>query len=143
VKRLVLLFAALGAALAIVAVVLSDDGLLKENHRAEAQTTSRPNIVFVMADDLDERSMQELPGIRQVMGSNGTTFQNAYVTDPLCCPSRATFLRGQYPHNHDILGNAPPRGGGEQKFWDLGRDRSTVATWLKGAGYRTSYIGKY
>jgi N-acetylglucosamine-6-sulfatase len=87
--------------------------------------------------------MQDLPGItRDVMGSNGITFENAYVTFPLCCPSRATILRGQYPHNHNILHNVPPAGG-EQKFRDLGLDRSTVATWLKGAGYRTSYIGKY
>jgi N-acetylglucosamine-6-sulfatase len=77
------------------------------------------------------------------MGSNGTTFENAYVTDPLCCPSRATILRGQYPHNHTILSNDAEEGGGEQKFRDLGLDRSTIATWLKGAGYRTSYIGKY
>ncbi len=96
-----------------------------------------------MTDDLDERSMEDLPGIREdIMGSNGTTFENAYVTFPLCCPSRATILRGQYAHNHTILHNVPPDGG-EQKFRDLGRDRSTVATWLKGAGYRTSYIGKY
>jgi arylsulfatase A-like enzyme len=137
------LFTALGAAVVIVGVVFSGDVLLRENQQVEAQTTS-PNIVFVMADDLDERSMEDLDSLSQLMGStNGTTFQNAYVTDPLCCPSRATILRGQYPHNHTILGNTPPRGGGEQKFRDLGRDRSTVATWLKGAGYRTSYIGKY
>ena len=134
-KRLVLLFTTLGTAMAIVGVVSSGNGLLKENQRVEAQTTSRPNIVFVMTDDLDERSMEDLDSLRQLMGgSNGTTFENAYVTDPLCCPSRATILRGQYPHNHNILGNIPREGGGEQKFRDLGLDQSTMATWLKGAG---------
>ncbi len=76
------------------------------------------------------------------MGSNGTTFENAYVTYSLCCPSRATFLRGQYPHNHHILGNSLPQGGAG-KFRELGLDKSTIATWLNGAGYQTKYIGKY
>ena len=73
----------------LVVVLLSGEGLLKEERGAEAQTTGRPNIVFVMTDDLDERSMEQLGGIRQVMASNGTTFENAYVTYSLCCPSRA------------------------------------------------------
>src|SRR5215208_4526254 len=77
------------------------DGLLTENQRAGAQAAERPNFVFVLTDDLDERSMDDLPGIRDVMGANGTTFENAYVTFPLCCPSRATILRGQYAHNHN------------------------------------------
>src|ERR671914_2153513 len=114
--------------MSVVMVVLSTDGLLSENRGAEAQTTSRPNIVFVMTDDLDERSMEQLGGIKQVMGSNGTTFNNAYVSYSLCCPSRATILRGQYPHNHDIRYNAPPLGG-EAKFRSSGFDQSTVATW--------------
>ncbi|MBA2565701.1 MAG: sulfatase-like hydrolase/transferase, partial [Gemmatimonadetes bacterium] len=72
-----------------VVLVLSGDELLKENQQAEAQTAERPNIVFVMTDDLDERSMEQLGGIRDIMGTNGTTFKNAYVTYSLCCPSRA------------------------------------------------------
>jgi N-acetylglucosamine-6-sulfatase len=125
-----------------VVLLLSGDGLRTENQKAEAQTAERPNIVFVMTDDLDERSMEQLDGIREVMGTNGTTFENAYVTYSLCCPSRATILRGQYPHNHEIIGNGLPEGG-EEKFRNLGLDRSTIATWLDGAGYRTKYIGKY
>jgi N-acetylglucosamine-6-sulfatase len=101
------------------AMALGELLLLGDDQRADAQTTSRPNIVFVMTDDLDERSMQDLPGIREVMGSNGTTFENAYVTYSLCCPSRATILRGQYPHNHNILDNSGPLGG-EDKFHNLG-----------------------
>jgi N-acetylglucosamine-6-sulfatase len=130
------------AAMAILGLVLAGDGLLTDERTADAQTASRPNIVFVMTDDLDERSMEQLDGIREVMGSNGTTFQNAYVTYSLCCPSRATFLRGQYAHNHDIIGNALPQGGAG-KFRDLGLDKSTIATWLNSGGYQTKYIGKY
>jgi len=95
-----------------------------------------------MTDDLDERSMQELDGITQIIGTHGTTFKNANVTYSLCCPSRATILRGQYPHNHGVFDNAPPEGG-EPTFRKLGRDKSTMATWLNKAGYQTKLIGKY
>jgi arylsulfatase A-like enzyme len=59
-----------------------------------------------------------------------------YLTGPVCS------LRGQYAHNHSIIGNSPPEGG-EPKFRQLGRDQSTIATWLNDAGYRTKLIGKY
>jgi N-acetylglucosamine-6-sulfatase len=76
------------------------------------------------------------------MARNGTTFQKAYVSDALCSPSRATTLRGQYPHNHGIRSNFAPSGG-HDKFRRTGKDRSTVATWLDDAGYKTKFIGKY
>jgi N-acetylglucosamine-6-sulfatase len=83
-------------ALAVVGLVLAGDRLLTDTQRAEAQTEGSPNFVFVMTDDLDERSMQHLPGITSLMredieGQNGITFENAYVTNSLCCPSRATI----------------------------------------------------
>jgi N-acetylglucosamine-6-sulfatase len=117
--------------------------LTSEVKEPSAQVAAeRPNFVFVMTDDLNERSMEELDGIREVMGSKGTSFENAYVTYSLCCPSRASILRGQYPHNHGILGNHQPLGG-EPKFRSSGGDRSTIATWLDDARYQTKYIGKY
>jgi N-acetylglucosamine-6-sulfatase len=117
-------------------------GFFGPAERGDAQITEPPNFVFVMTDDLDEPSMGQLSGIRNIMSSNGTTFENAYVTYSLCCPSRATFLRGQYPHNHHIVGNSLPQGGAG-KFREQGLDKSTIATWLNGADYRTKYIGKY
>ena len=140
-KRLVLLFAAIGVAMLSVVLVLSDNGLLKEIQQADAQTTSRPNFVVVMTDDLNKQNMDHLPGIETLMGSNGMTFDNAYVTYALCCPSRASFFRGQYPHNHGITSGSSKLG--EPRFRQLGRDQSTIATWLKSAGYRTKYLGKY
>ena len=112
-KRLMLLFAALGVAIAIVGLVMAGDELLIENQRADAQTATRPNFVFVMTDDLDERSMEQLHGIQKIMGDHGTTFKNAFVTYSLCCPSRATFLRGQYPHNHGVTSDKSTEGGAE------------------------------
>ncbi len=108
-----------------------------------AQTQEeRPNIVFVLTDDLDSNSVEYLGGLRNIMGQNGTTFEKAFVSNSLCCPSRATILRGQYPHNHGIRSNVPPWGG-QDKFRSTGKDQSTVATWLNDAGYQTKFIGKY
>ncbi len=102
-------------------------------------------MILILTDDLDVRLLQEhpadYPNLRR-LAAEGATFENAFVTDPLCCPSRATIVRGQYAHNHDILGNWWPEGGA-RKFHNLGREGSTVATWLQNAGYRTVLIGKY
>ncbi len=74
------------------------------------------------------------------MGGPGLTFTRAYVVQSLCSPSRASFLTGQYPHNHGVVYNDAPAGG-FPVF--RARESSTVATWLKGAGYRTALVGKY
>jgi len=107
-----------------------------------AQTRERPNIVFILTDDLDTQAVSVMPELKSLLIDEGTTFNNAFVTDPLCCPSRATFLRGQYSHNTEIAGNSAPEGG-FGKFRRLGLERSTVATWLDDAGYDTFYAGKY
>ena len=80
--------------------------------------------------------------LKERLVDQGTTFNNSFVTTPQCCPSRATFLRGQYAHNHQVLSNNPPLGG-FQKFHNLGLKRSTIATWLHEAGYTTAFMGKY
>ncbi len=109
-------------------------------------TTKRPNIVFVLTDDLDLTSYttnsQRFPKIHQLLEQQGTTVSNAFVTDSLCCPSRASILRGQYVHSHGVKDNLPPNGGFEH-WQQLRRDSSTLATWLHGAGYRTALFGKY
>jgi N-acetylglucosamine-6-sulfatase len=108
-------------------------------------TSDPPNVILVLADDLDARLLEEhsadYPNLRE-LAAEGTTFENAFVTDPLCCPSRATILRGQYAHNHRIVGNWWPHGG-SRKFRELGHEGSTVATWLQDEGYRTVLVGKY
>ena len=108
------------------------------------QATERPNVVFILTDDQDADSVSVMPKLRTLLAEQGTTFNNALVTDPLCCPARATFLRGQYSHNTKIQGNSAPEGG-HNKFRNLGLDgeKSTVATWLDDAGYDTFYAGKY
>jgi arylsulfatase A-like enzyme len=60
----------------------------------------------------------------------------------LCCPSRTTILRGQFPHNTGVLTNALPDGGFERAYLN-NVEASTIATLLHGAGYRTVLLGKY
>ncbi|MBI2359373.1 MAG: sulfatase [Deltaproteobacteria bacterium] len=100
---------------------------------------TRPNIVFILTDDLDMEGIQAMPQLRKLLIDQGTSLSNFFVTDSLCCPSRSSILRGQYVHNHGIMQNTR----GFQKFRDLGHETSTVATWLKAAGYTTALMGKY
>jgi N-acetylglucosamine-6-sulfatase len=140
VRRFIIVVAAM-ASVVLLVTLGTGEGLFRENQGADAQTAERPNFVVVMTDDLDERSLEQLGGIKTLMGSNGVTFKNSFVTYALCCPSRASFFRGQYPHNHGITSDDAKLGA--PRFRQLGRDQSTIATWLKSAGYRTKYLGKY
>jgi N-acetylglucosamine-6-sulfatase len=106
------------------------------------EPVEQPNIILILTDDLADDDLSYMPNLRSLLIEQGTNFENAFVTDSLCCPSRATILRGQYAHNHGILENGLPNGGYE-KFRSLGRQNSTLATWLQDAGYRTVLIGKY
>jgi N-acetylglucosamine-6-sulfatase len=68
----------------------------------------------------------------------GTTFDRSFVTFSLCCPSRATYLTGQYTHNHGVLGLAPPIGG--YKKLD---SSNYLPLWMREAGYLTGHLGKF
>jgi N-acetylglucosamine-6-sulfatase len=103
---------------------------------------AQPNIIFVLADDLDYASTQKMPEINSLLVEGGTSFENAFISYPLCCPSRATILTGLYAHNHDVRGNEPPQGGFE-KFRSEGLEENTIATRLQKGGYRTAFFGKY
>src|SRR5829696_1757813 len=115
----------------------------KTSQEEEAAFPSdRPNIIFVLADDLDYASVQKMPELRSVMVEEGVSFENSFTSQSLCCPSRATSLTGLYAHNHQIKGNKPPDGGFE-KFRDEGLEEDTIATRLQQQGYRTAFVGKY
>ncbi len=102
----------------------------------------RPNIILIVTDDLDARSASRLPRLGALLADEGVTFRRTYVAQSLCAPSRATLLTGQYPHNHGVLENSGPDGG-FPAFRRLGLEASTLATWLKSAGYHTGLLGKY
>jgi N-acetylglucosamine-6-sulfatase len=102
----------------------------------------RPNIVFILTDDMRASDLNYMPNTTDLLADQGVTFTNASVTRSLCCPSRATILRGQYAHNHNVWTNVAPAGG-FRRFHDRGLENSTTATWLDDAGYDTILIGKY
>ncbi|MBA2714489.1 MAG: sulfatase [Rubrobacteraceae bacterium] len=132
---------------AVSAVVLAFFGYFiltpSDTNKPRVRTaTARPNIVFIMTDDMPKRLWRTMPTLRSQVGAEGVRFTNAYVTQSLCCPSRATVLTGKYPHDHGITGNRAPNGG-EAEFRSTGQDRDTIATRMHAAGYRTALIGKY
>jgi N-acetylglucosamine-6-sulfatase len=108
---------------------------------AQEQAPEKPNIVFIVADDMRVDDIEYMPQTRQLLSTEGLTFENAFVSHSVCCPSRASILRGQYAHNHGVLNNDD--GNAFRKFRNLGNEESTVATWLKSGGYRTVLLGKY
>jgi len=109
---------------------------------APAIDMGRPNIVFILTDDLDMSHVQYMPHLRRHLAAKGTTFSNMFVTYAVCAPSRASILTGQYAHNHGVVENRPPRGS-FRRFFSEGREQSTIATWIQAAGYRTGLVGKY
>ena len=98
----------------------------------------RPSFIIVIDDDLNTRSLAELPDIVGLVGEPGTRFRSAFATTPLCGPSRVSFFTGCYAHNHGITDNlsAAP------KFSGAG-DTDCLPVWLHRIGYRTGLIGKY
>ena len=102
------------------------------------QAPARPNVLVVMTDDQTVESLRVMTNVRALLAAEGTTFANSFVSFPLCCPSRSTFLTGQYAHNHTVMGNAAPTGGYEKLD-----HTNTLPVWLQRAGYRTVHIGKY
>jgi N-acetylglucosamine-6-sulfatase len=106
-----------------------------------AQPQPKPNVVVVMTDDQTVEQMRALRRVRTLIGAAGTTFARNFASYPLCCPSRSTFLTGQYAHNHGVLGNKPEENGGYQKLEAIEAD--TLPVWMKQAGYTTAHLGKY
>ena len=109
-----------------------------------------PNILLFMTDDQDvtAHSLDYMPRLKQLFRLEGMEFLNYYVPTGLCCPSRASILRGQYCHNTEVfdngdLSNATYQSGAWQKFLDEGLEEETIATMLQSMGYETALIGKY
>jgi N-acetylglucosamine-6-sulfatase len=105
-----------------------------------AASASRPNVVILLTDDQRWDTLAYTPAVQRLLVAQGITFTNSFTTTPLCMPSRASLLTGQYAHHTGVLANFPPVGGPEHF---VGPDASTVATWLHQAGYRTGIYGKY
>ena len=110
--------------------------LLAVGPAAAAVAAPRPNVVLFVTDDqtLAQYNERSMPRTQRLLGNEGTTFTDAVVTTPLCCPSRATMITGQYGHNNGVLRN---------NYGDLRAKDNTLPVWLRRAGYTTAHVGKY
>lgn len=135
------LFVRFGAVVLFFAIILTVFlAMQPQDPRRFAAEGDKPNIIVIMTDDQRWDAMETLPTVTKTLASRGVTFTNAYVTTPLCCPSRASFLTGLYTHNTGIWEN---NGLGENTDRLGNKNKQTIAVWLNRAGYQTALIGKY
>jgi N-acetylglucosamine-6-sulfatase len=122
------------AAVAVLAATSARPGAQPTGERA----SQRPNLILIVTDDqtLAQLNASTMPNTIELLGAQGTMFTNAIATTPLCCPSRAAMITGQYGHNNGVLANRPGYGA------LVGR-RSTLPSWLRLAGYRTAHAGRW
>ncbi len=100
-----------------------------------------PNIVFILTDDLSANLLRFMPHVL-AMQHDGVSFANSFVTDSLCCPSRASIFTGEFPHDTGVFRNLEPDGG-YRVFNALGNESHTFAVALQRVGYKTAMLGKY
>ena len=91
----------------------------------------RPNILIIVTDDQRYDTMEYMPETTAALFDEGVEFKHAFVTTPLCCPSRASILTGSYAHEHGVLNN------------DLSLEKPTFIELMQENGYYTGLVGKY
>lgn len=110
---------------------------------AAVEATSKPNILFIMADDLNadwkNDRLDWMPNLKQHFKDGGTYFENHVAAQPVCGPSRSSLLLGRYPHNTGYLANSDPAS--TAAFLKL--HNNTNGKWLTDTGYYTAFFGKY
>lgn len=111
-----------------------------------AVAAPRPDIVLVLMDDFSMELLRTMPNAMR-LGWQGAVFDNSFVVDSLCCPSRASLLTGQMPHQTGVHVNetGPPSNpiGGWAAFRQHGNVGRQFATALRQGGYRTGFVGKF
>ncbi len=107
-------------------------------------STQRPNILFIMTDQLFADVMSCRMGKEFIhtpamdcLAEEGMLFTRAYSPNPLCMPARNSIFTGRYPHETGVSENAHPEGG------QLAAEFVSMGTYLKNAGYKTAYSGKW
>lgn len=95
----------------------------------------KPNFLVIIADDQNYGTVNErwMPNVKKEIFDKGISFENAYISNPTCCPSRAGIFTGQYSKNNGQFTNNP--------FHNL--KVPTCGSYMKAAGYKTGIIGKY
>jgi N-acetylglucosamine-6-sulfatase len=126
----------------VAAVACFGEPNSRRNVALAAEAGEKPNILLILTDDADLSLLPRMPEIEEQLVRKGTTFPNAFAPFATCCPSRATILRGQYPHNTGVISNYGTHGGVDA-FEAADNDEDNLATRLDEAGYRTGLFGKY
>jgi arylsulfatase A-like enzyme len=103
---------------------------------ARGGSAERLNVVLIVSDD-QRADVALLPNTRRLLARHGIQFTRSFTTTPLCCPSRAGILTGQYSHRSGVVSNS---GRGGYPAFD---ERSNLAVWLQAGGYTTALVGKY
>jgi N-acetylglucosamine-6-sulfatase len=124
-----------------IVALISMVGVSANEASSSSALPARPNIVFVLTDDLANNLVQYMPHVLSLERA-GTTFTNYTVTDSLCCPSRSSIFSGRFPHDTGVFTNAG-NDGGFHVFHSRGEETSTFATALQKVGYKTAMMGKY
>eukprot|EP00054_Salpingoeca_dolichothecata_P016564 m.97355 g.97355 ORF g.97355 m.97355 type:complete len:550 (-) comp22037_c0_seq4:83-1732(-) len=104
----------------------------------------RPNIILVLTDDQDIRlgSLHVQNKTKSLFQAGGTTFENAFVTLPICCPSRISILSGRYPHNTGAMSNTTAGWCSVGKYWKGPGQQVSMPVWFSNNQYRTGIFGK-
>jgi N-acetylglucosamine-6-sulfatase len=118
-------------------VVAPSAGAQPHGRTVRIPSSTRPNILVVMLDDMRSDELQYAPNAQRYVQERGLDFRNSFSPYPLCCPARASFLLGKYAHNHGVLYHDAPYGFGALD------DHLTIARRLQQAGYQTALVGKY
>jgi len=112
---------------------------------------ARPNILFVLIDDMGYRDLSCFGGTRvktpeiDRLAAEGERLTQFYVSSPICSPSRVTFTTGQYPNRWGITSYLDTRAIDKRrgiKDW-LSPSAPSLARMLHDAGYYTAHVGKW
>jgi len=129
------------AGVAVVLAVLALAWSVVALPEVRGQEDPRPNVIVIVTDDQSDDSIpnpyEVMPFLQRTVldpRDHWIVFENGFVNTPLCCPSRATMLTGRFSHHTGVRDNE------DAHLFD---DSSTLATWLRAAGYHTGLVGKY
>jgi N-acetylglucosamine-6-sulfatase len=128
-------------AVGVTALAIASSGTPPATVGQAAAAQARPNVVVIESDDQTLESIRVMDNVNSLIGDQGVTFNKNFLNYSLCCPSRATFLTGQYMHNHRVFTNKAPNGGFD-RFQALHGDNN-LAVWLRRSGYYTAMFGRY
>jgi arylsulfatase A-like enzyme len=113
---------------------------------SSARAGTPPNVVVIVTDDQRAGTVRWMPTVHRELARLGTSFTNAYVPTPTCCPSRASLFTGLFATRTGVWANGGSSGGlpigGWPAFAAGGNEARTVATWLTPT-HRTILVGKY